>query len=390
MDIRTIDECFYQIRNGASIKQGTADGGYPITRIETIANDKFNRDRMGYAGITDIERYENYVLEDGDLLMSHINSVQYLGRTVLYEKQGDEKIIHGMNLLGLKARRNVVLPAYARYYFYSHPFREQLGKITKKSVNQASFAVADLKKIKIMIPDISEQEKIIDVLNKVNQVVENRRYALHKLDELIKARFLELFGDPVLDTKKWGQKPLGEMLESIRYGTSTPPEFAKAGYAFIRATNIKSGHIVNSDMKYIPQEEADRLAKCKLTGGEILIVRSGINAGDTCVVTEDYIGQYAGYDMILVLNKELNSVFLNVLINTEYTYRVVKPLTRRAAQPHLNSEQVQSFPIIQVPIKLQNEFADFVEQVDKSKVAVQQALDKAQLLFDSLMQKYFG
>ena len=93
MSVRTIDECFYKIRNGANIKQGAVDGGYPITRIETTANDRFNRDRMGYAGITDIKKYENYVLQDGDLLMSHINSIQYLGRTVLYEKQGDEKII---------------------------------------------------------------------------------------------------------------------------------------------------------------------------------------------------------------------------------------------------------------------------------------------------------
>lgn len=81
--------------NGANIKQGVADGGFPITRIETIANDKFNRDRMGYAGITDTNKYQSYILEDGDLLMSHINSVQYLGRVVLYHKQGNEKIIHG-------------------------------------------------------------------------------------------------------------------------------------------------------------------------------------------------------------------------------------------------------------------------------------------------------
>ena len=91
MNMRTIEECFYQIRNGVNIKQGTVDGGYPITRIETIANDKFNRDRMGYAGITDLEKYESYVLEDGDLLMSHINSIQYLGRTVLYKKHGKKR-----------------------------------------------------------------------------------------------------------------------------------------------------------------------------------------------------------------------------------------------------------------------------------------------------------
>ena len=65
--VKTIDECFFQIQNGANIKQGDVDDGFPITRIETTANDKFNRDRMGYAGITDISKYESYVLEDGDL-----------------------------------------------------------------------------------------------------------------------------------------------------------------------------------------------------------------------------------------------------------------------------------------------------------------------------------
>lgn len=84
---KTIDECFYKIQNGVNIKQGDINNGYPITRIETIANDKFNRDRMGYAGITDLSKYKSYILEDGDLLMSHINSVQYLGRTVFYEKK---------------------------------------------------------------------------------------------------------------------------------------------------------------------------------------------------------------------------------------------------------------------------------------------------------------
>lgn len=199
-----------------------------------------------------------------------------------------------------------------------------------------------------------------------------------------------MFGDPVADTKNWGQTLLKEHLESIKYGTSTPPIFTDDGYAFIRATNIKNGKIVTNDMKYIPQEEADRLEKCKLSGGEIIIVRSGVNAGDTCIVTDEYIGQYAGYDMILVLSSDLHPVFFNTLINTEYMDKVVKPLTRRAAQPHLNSEQTQRLPIIEVPFELQEQFADFVKQVDKSREAVKKSLEKTQQLYDSLMQEYFG
>ncbi len=225
-----------------------------------------------------------------------------------------------------------------------------------------------LKEISIEYPDCGKQQDIVNVLDKISLIKEKRNLELEVLDELIKARFVEMFGDPVSDTKDWGQKPLKEMLESIRYGTSSPPEFSDEGYAFIRATNIKNGHIVDNDMRFIPQHEADRLEKCKLLGGEIIIVRSGVNAGDTCVVTPEYSGQYAGYDMILVLNDSLNPVFLNTLINTTYMEKVVKPMTRRAAQPHLNSEQTQSFPIICVPREQQDKFATFVKQVDKSKV----------------------
>ena len=255
---------------------------------------------------------------------------------------------------------------------------------------QAHISQGYVKKIKVPVYSKNIQERIVNIMNICSKNIKHYEMILKEYDELVKARFIEMFGDPVADTKNWGQTLLKEHLESIKYGTSTPPIFTDDGYAFIRATNIKNGKIVTNDMKYIPQEEADRLEKCKLSGGEIIIVRSGVNAGDTCVVTDEYIGQYAGYDMILVLSSDLHPVFFNTLINTEYMDKVVKPLTRRAAQPHLNSEQTQRLPIIEVPFELQEQFADFVKQVDKSREEVKKALEKTQQLYDSLMQEYFG
>lgn len=274
--------------------------------------------------------------------------------------------------------------------------RFAMTKALKEIENRTSFVTVkhlsakELNKLELNVPSSLSQANIANILSKIETIIELRKEELMNLENLVKARFAELFGDPVADSRGWGQVPLKQMLESIRYGTSTPPVFAEDGYCFIRATNIKNGRIVNNDMKHISQYEADRLEKCKLAGGEVLIVRSGVNAGDTCVITDEYIGQYAGYDMILVMKDEMNPIFLNELINTGYMNKVVKPLTRRAAQPHLNSEQVQSFPIIKVPKYLQDEFADFVKQTNKSKAAVQKSLDETQVLFDSLMQKYFG
>ena len=250
--------------------------------------------------------------------------------------------------------------------------------------------LGNLTEAQIQMRSTEEQNKIVANLEKVNALIFLRKQQLTKLDELIKARFVELFGDPVADNMQWGQVSLSHYLKSIRYGTSTPPSFSGTGYEFIRATNIKNGKIVSADMKYISEKEAQKIEKCKVLGGEMIIVRSGVNAGDTCIITDEHCGQYAGYDMILVFTEELHPIFANVLINTEYMDKVVKPLTRRAAQPHLNSKQVQNLPIIQVPYEQQKEFASFVEQTDKSKLAIHQSLEKLDTLKKALMQKYFG
>ena len=290
-------------------------------------------------------------------------------------------------IAGINITNPRIITDYLYYYLKSK--KDYVNNIGR-GVAQNNINLTTLKNFEIPLIDVDKQLNIVEILEKVERMICLKEKEIDDLDLLIKARFIEMFGDPVADTKNWGQTLLKEHLESIRYGTSTPPIFTDDGYAFIRATNIKNGKIVTNDMKYIPQEEADRLEKCKLSGGEIIIVRSGVNAGDTCVVTDEYIGQYAGYDMILVLSSDLHPVFFNTLINTEYMDKVVKPLTRRAAQPHLNSEQTQRLPIIEVPFELQEQFADFVKQVDKSREEVKKSLEKTQQLYDSLMQEYFG
>lgn len=188
-----IADVFSIIRNGANIKQGEDDSGYPITRIETISNRIVDRDKMGYAGVIDIEKYEDYVLRDGDILMSHINSEKHLGKTALYRKQNDEIIIHGMNLLCLRPKSNIILSNYAFYFLSSNAFFRQIPNITKKSVNQASFTVTALKDLVITVPSIQLQSIIVKKLKKIDDLIEYRNEQLSKLDELVKSRNIGQF-----------------------------------------------------------------------------------------------------------------------------------------------------------------------------------------------------
>ena len=369
---KTIDDCFFQIQNGANIKQGDVDGGFPITRIETTANDKFNRDRMGYVGITDISKYESYVLEDGDLLMSHINSVQYLGRTVLYVKQTDETIIHGMNLLRLKARRDVINPAYARYCFYGSPFRRQVRKITKKSVNQASFAVKDLKQIKIDVPSLSEQEQIVEVLDKLQKIIEIRSNELSTLDNLIKARFVELFGDPINNPKGWEVVTIGDIVTEVKYGTSKPAvEGGK--YPYLRMNNLTSdGHLDLNDLKYIDISE-DEIEKCVVRKGDVLFNRTNSIelVGKTAVfdLPDDMV--IAGYIIRVRLNERMLPEVLSQYMNLAALKDILRSMAKGAVnQANINAQELQSIKVYIPDMGLQKKFIEMKEQVDKSKVVV--------------------
>ena len=392
MNKLTVGECFLQIRNGANIKQGVADGGFPITRIETIANDRFNRDRMGYAGITDADKYQSYILEDGDLLMSHINSVQYLGRTVLYHKQENEKIIHGMNLLAMKANRDILNPAYAQYYFRSIPFRAQIRQITKKSVNQASFTVSDLKKIPIQVPSLLEQCNAVETLDRVNKLLELHQQQLQKLDELVKARFVEMFGDesnpynfPIVSIEDVASVQVGVVIKPAQYYTD-----ADHGIKTFRSLNIGPMHIKDTDWVYFSEEGNRKNQKSVLNENDLVIVRSGA-PGTACVITKEYAGCNS-VDIIIArpdLGK-VNPYYLCQYTNLPHGKKQIEEGTGGAAQQHFNVGKYNKIRLTLPPLDQQLKFEKFVEQTDKSKVAVQKSLDEAQLLFDSLMQQYFG
>jgi len=367
--LKTVDECFFYIQNGANIKQGDIDGGFPITRIETIANDKFNRDRMGFAGIINPIKYEQYILEDGDLLMSHINSVQYLGRTVLYEKMEDEVIIHGMNLLRLRANRNIINPAYAKYYFYGYKFKKQLNNITKKSVNQASFSVKDLKKIIIDIPIISEQDKLVKILDKVHKIIRIRQNELFEMNNLIKARFIEMFGDPLdkftinkffvecveFNPKKSEiQNLMNEIVSFV------PMECVGVDGSFMTR---EDGLVQDYYKGYTYFRDGDVLL-AKITpcfeNGKVAIAENctnGIGFGSTEFHVSRPIEGVSDSYWIKYLLKN-NNVHNLATIN----------MTGTAGQKRIQTHFFERLKVYLPPIELQNEFATFVKQVDKSKL----------------------
>lgn len=244
--------------------------------------------------------------------------------------------------------------------------------------------------IPIPVAPIDNQLSIVTELDKINELIGLKKSQLSDLDRLAQSIFYDMFGDPVKGIK-FERSTIGNVITNIKYGTGSPPQFSDSGFCFIRATNIKNGHIDSKDMMYIDANEASRIEKCRLSSNDLIIVRSGVNAGDTSNIPAEYVGHYAGYDIIITVNKELvNTTYINgVLNNKDYVRMIIKPLTRRAAQPHLNSQQVQGMSIPLPPLPLQQSFAARITAIEQQKQRISVSIKDLETLLASRMQYWF-
>lgn len=181
------------LRNGANIKQTKGASGIPITRIETLANDVFNIDRLGYADIFELVKYESYLLKPGDILISHINSIAYLGRAVQYRGQMSSPIIHGMNLLCARITKRYN-PTYIEFFFKSPAARDYISSITKKAVNQASITTSDLKKMMVPAPSLEKQNEFDRFVQQVDKSKTVIQHSLERTQLLFESLLQHYFG----------------------------------------------------------------------------------------------------------------------------------------------------------------------------------------------------
>ena len=278
---------------------------------------------------------------------------------------------------------------YIVYYLRSNSFYVEKEKYAR-GFKVMEIKPTDIARIPIPIPPISIQQSIVAELDKTNELIGLKKSQLSDLDSLAQSIFFEMFGDPVKGIK-FKRSTIGNVITNIKYGTGSPPQFSDSGFCFIRATNIKNGHIDSKDMLYIDANEASRIEKCRLSSNDLIIVRSGVNAGDTSNIPTEYVGHYAGYDIIITVNKELvNTTYINgVLNNKDYVRMIIKPLTRRAAQPHLNSQQVQGMSIPLPPLPLQQSFAARITAIEQQKQRISASIKDLETLLASRMQYWF-
>ncbi len=258
---------------------------------------------------------------------------------------------------------------------------------TFKAINKAGLTDTE-----IPLPPLDIQRRIADTLDKVTELIDLRKKQLEKLDELIKARFVEMFGDPVLNPYNWDVVTIGDIVTDVKYGTSKPAVDG-GKYPYLRMNNLTyDGHLDLSDMKYIDIPD-NEIEKCIVRKGDVLFNRTNSIelVGKTCVFDLDDEMVIAGYIIRVRLNEKLLPIVLSSYMNSTVLKEQLRNMAKGAVnQANINAQELQSIKIYLPPLELQEQFATFVEQTDKSKVTIQQSLDALETLKKSLMQEYFG
>ena len=303
-----------------------------------------------------------------------------IGRTTLHPAKSS--VIGTMQYLLPKEN---VLPEYL-YYVVQHMHLEKY--FTGATIPHIYFK--DYKNEKFNLDPIEKQAEIVGILRAVEAITTKQTQVIKLLEDLVKARFVEMFGTE-FEFDKWPCLTIGDVAD-VRVGVVIKPAqyYADKGIPAFRSLNIGEMCVNDSDWVYFTAEGHQKNQKSIVRKNDVLIVRSGA-PGKACVATEKYDG-YNAVDIIIAHpdNGKVNSIFLAAFTNMPHGMSQIRAKTGGAAQQHFNVGGYKSIRLIMPPIDFQEEFAAFVAQIDKSKSAIQKSLEKTQQLFNSLMQKYFG
>ena len=262
---------------------------------------------------------------------------------------------------------------------------------------QPGLAVSKLETLSIEIPNISEQNKIAQTLYKVEQLVNFRKQQLAKLDELVKARFVEMFGDPADNVNNLTVSPMTAICQIIDgdRGKNYPKqeEFSDSGFClFLNAKNVTAQGFSFENCTYITEEKDALLRNGKLCRGDVVLTTRGTIGNlafyDTSVPYEN-IRINSGM-VILRMNKQVVSEIFFIEQFKMQLDSIKSRIASGSAQPQLPISTMNKIEMILPPIELQNQFSAFVERVDKQKQTVQQSLEKLELMKKALMQEFFG
>ena len=391
------DVLFFQEGPGVRNTQYTSEGVKLLNvanlvdgRVDLSTSDRYISEEEAYG------KYSHFLCDDGDFIVASSGiKVEYIDKKMGFIDKSMLPLCMNTSTIRFKVLNPEELRIrYFMYYLKSMHFKGQLFKLITGSA-QLNYGPSHLKQMKMPLINIDKQDKIINNLDLLQRIIDVRNEELLKLDELIKARFVEMFGDPKVNPNDY---PIHELSEYIEFLTSGSRGWAKycvdeGSEWFITIKNVKDCRISTENMQPINAPDNAEAKRTRVQEGDLLISITA-DLGRTGVVTKEiadhgaYINQHL--TCIRLKQEELVPLYVAYYMESSAGKEQFVSKNQSAVKAGLNYNSINTLKLIIPPKRVQEDFISFVKQVDKSKVAVQKSLDETQKLFDSLMQEYFG
>jgi type I restriction enzyme S subunit len=271
-----------------------------------------------------------------------------------------------------------------------------LGKIIQRAAGSTIKGIKkeDLTDLLIPLPPLPDQKRIAEILDKADALRQKNKQLLAAYDELLQSTFLDMFGDPATNPKGWKEVMLGSTIQKIQIGPFGSQlhksDYLESGIPLINPTNIKENQILIDDAVCISEEKYDSMPQYHLFDGDVIMARRG-DLSKVALVKQNGNRMFCGTGSLYVrFSDELNKFFLFKMLSHEKTINFLEKEARGVTMPNLNKSIVKRIPIFLPPIKLQNQFAQIVENIDAQKTLVKLSLQESEDLFNGLVQKAFG
>lgn len=283
------------------------------------------------------------------------------------------------------------------YYYLSSPsvYRMFQNMAVGGVVNNLNSEM--VRKLVVPVPCKEEQEQIATVLDRINDLISLRKKQLQKLDDLIKSRFVEMFGDPVSNAKGWKQELLHNVTSKI--GSGATPKGGKESYqtdgiSLIRSMNVHDGRFEYKELAHISEEQAQQLNNVTVEENDVFINITGASVARSCIVPDNVLPARVNQHVAIIRCKhdQLHPVFANNLfLSSKFKEQLLSiGESGGATRQAITKQQLETLVVIVPPIELQNKFADIVKRIETSRFTICQSLDKLEQMKQALMQKYFG
>ncbi|WP_294064023.1 restriction endonuclease subunit S [uncultured Fusobacterium sp.] len=338
------------------------------------------------------EKINEKCLKRGDIIIEKSGGSpnQPVGRVVYFDIESEKNFLCN-NFTSVLRVKEGIEPKYIFYFLKDCYKKRIILKYQNKTTGIINLKLQDyLKNTEIQLPNIEIQNKIVEILDKAflinSLLIEKER----RISELNKCLFIKMFGDPILNEKKWEKKYYEDISILITDGEHQTPKRSQTGIYLLSARNIHNYCLKLEDVDYIDEEEYTKISKRIIPKENDILISCSGSIGRVCLIPKNLKLQLVRSVALIRLKENMNPVFMEYLITSEFTQRQIKKEATKSSQANLFQGKIKKLIGIVPPIELQNQFAERVKMIEKSKFEIQKSIEETQKLFDSLMEKYFG